>query len=150
MDSIVYKQHALTVDEYLSIESKMEDMDKTSREQAQKALSNHICSVAALKNNEIIGIGRLIGDSAIYWCLLDIWVLPEFQSKGIGRNIVNWLLQYIRDNSIKGTSISVFLMSSKGKEGFYQKLGFRCRPHEYEGSGMELEIDIDCNKGECK
>ncbi|MCL2050629.1 MAG: GNAT family N-acetyltransferase [Lachnospiraceae bacterium] len=138
-----YKQHTLTVDEYLSIESQMDDMDTTSREQARKSLSNHISSVAAFDGDEIIGIGRLIGDAAIYWCLVDIWVLPEYQGKGIGRKIVNWLIQYVKDNSIKGTSVSVFLMSAHGKEGFYEKLGFRCRPHEYEGPGMELELDIE-------
>ena len=139
---IVYKNHSLTVDEYLSIENKMIDMDETSREQAEKSLSHHICSVAAFKGSEIVGIGRLIGDAAIYWCLIDIWVLPEYQGKGIGRHIVEWLIQYIKENSIKSTSISIFLMSAHGKEGFYEKLGFRCRPHEYEGSGMEMEIDI--------
>jgi len=70
---VVYKEHALTVDEYLSIENRMEDMDTTSREQAEKSLSHHLCSVAAFKDNEIIGIGRLIGDDSIYWCLVDIW-----------------------------------------------------------------------------
>lgn len=139
---IVYKDHTLTVDEFLSIESKMEGMDTTSREQAEKSLSHHLCSVAAFVGNEIVGIGRLIGDAAIYWCLVDIWVLPEYQGKGVGRNIVNRLLDYIRDNSIKGTSISVFLMCAQGKEGFYEKLGFRCRPHKYEGSGMEMEMTI--------
>jgi len=139
---ITYKENTLTVDEYLSIESRMEDMDATTREQAEKSLSHHLCCVCAFEDNEIIGIGRLIGDASIYWCLVDIWVLPRFQGKGIGRNIVNKLLQHIKDNSIKGTSISVFLMCAKNKEGFYEKLGFRCRPHEYEGSGMELELDI--------
>jgi len=52
------------------------------------------------------------------------------------------LIQYVNENSIKETSVSVFLMSAHGKEGFYEKLGFRCRPHEHEGSGMELELDI--------
>ena len=140
---IVYKKHTLTTDEFLSIESSMDNVDTTSREQAEKSLSHQICSVAAFSGNDIIGIGRLIGDASIYWCLVDIWVLPEHRGKGIGRNIVSWLLKYVKDSSIKGTSVSVFLMSAKGKEGFYEKLGFRRRPHEYEGSGMEMEIDIE-------
>ena len=70
-------------------------------------------------------------------------MLPEYQGNGVGSRIVNWLIQYAKDSSIKGTSISVFLMSAKGKEGFYEKLGFRRRPHEYEGAGMEMEIDLE-------
>jgi len=140
--NIIYKENALTVDEYLSIESRMDDMDTTTREQAEKSFSHHICSISAFENDELVGIGRLIGDASIYWCLVDIWVLPEHQGKGVGFGIVSKLLQYVKNNGIKGTSVSVFLMCAHGKEGFYEKLGFRCRPHEYEGSGMELEMDI--------
>ena len=140
---IIYKEHKLTADEFLSIESRMDDMDETTREQAEKALSNQICSVAAFDGNEIIGIGRLIGDAAIYWILTEIWVLPEYQNKGIGRQIVNWLLQYIKDNGVKGSYAAVFLMCAKDKEGFYEKLGFNCRPNEWEGAGMEMEIFIE-------
>ena len=141
--NIICKEHKLSTDEFLSIESQMDDMDETSIEQAEKALANQICSVAAFNGNEIVGIGRLLGDASIYWILTDIWVLPEYQGKGIGRQIVNRLIQYVIDNSIKKTSVSVFLMSAQGKEGFYEKLGFRRRPHEYEGAGMELELDIE-------
>jgi GNAT superfamily N-acetyltransferase len=81
-------------------------------------LSHHIYSVSAFDDDEIIGIGRLIGDASIYWCLVDIWVLPNYQGKGIGSGIVNKLLQYIKLNAIKGTSLSVFLMCAQGKEGF--------------------------------
>ena len=92
--------------------------------------------------DEIIGMGKLIGDNAIFWCLVDVWVLPEHQGRGIGKNIVDRLVQYAKDNSIPGTSISVFLMAAKGKEGFYEKCGFLRRPHSWEGSGMEMEIDL--------
>ena len=140
---IVCKEHKLTADEFLSIENKMEGMEETTREQAKKALSNQICSVAAFKENEIVGIGRLIGDASIYWILTEIWVLPEYQGRGIGSKIVNWLLQYIRDNVVKGSYAAVFLMCAKDKENFYEKLGFKCRPNEWEGPGMEMEIYIE-------
>jgi GNAT superfamily N-acetyltransferase len=140
---IIYKEYKLTVDEFLSIEKRMDGNDETTREQAEKALANQICSVAAFYGDDIIGIGRLIGDASIYWILTEIWVLPEFQLKGIGKQIVKWLLQYIRDNGVKCSYAAVFLMCAKDKEGFYEKLGFNCRPNEYEGSGMEMEIYIE-------
>lgn len=87
--NIIYKEHNLTADEFLEIECQMQDMDTTLPEQAEKALSHQICSVAAFSENKIVGIGRLIGDKSIYWILTDIWVLPEYQRKGIGREIVN-------------------------------------------------------------
>jgi len=53
------------------------------------------------------------------------------------------LLAYIKLNSISGTEVSVCLMCVHGKERFYEKFGFRRCPHEYEGSGMELEMVIE-------
>ena len=141
--NIIYREHKLTVDEFLSIESRIDGMDETTREQAEKALANQICSIAAFDGNEIVGIGRLIGDAAIWWILSEIWVLPEYQRKGIGRQMVNWLLQYIKENGVKGSYAAVILMCAKDKEGFYEKLGFNRRPNEWEGAGMEMEIYIE-------
>ena len=139
---IVYKEYFLSADEYILFADKMGETDGTTKEQAEKSLANHCCCIAAFMCDDIIGIGRLIGDTAIFWCLVDIWVLPEYQGKGIGKGIVNKLVQYAKDNSIPGTSISVFLMAAKDKEGFYEKCGFLRRPHGWEGAGMEMEIDL--------
>ena len=69
-------------------------------------------------------------------------MLPQYQGKGIGKNMVERIIQYVKDASIPGTSVSLSLMCAKGREGFYEKMGFLKHPHEWEGAGMELEIDI--------
>ena len=56
--------------------------------------------------------------------------------------IVEKLLDYIKDNSIPNSRVTVGLMAAKGKEEFYQKLGFRIRPNEEEGNGMMINIQI--------
>ena len=43
---------------------------------------------------------------------------------------------------LPGTSVSLCLMCAKGKEGFYEKLGSFRRPCEWEGAGMEMEIEL--------
>lgn len=140
--NIDYKENILTADDYISFERKMGD-PLTSKEQAERSLAHQLFSIAALKDNEIVGIARLIGDAAIFWYINDVWVLPEYQGRGIGSNMVKMLIQYVKQNSIPGTSVSLCLMSAKGKEGFYEKLGFFRRPHDWEGAGMEMEIDIE-------
>ena len=112
-------------------------------EQLEKSLNNTMFNVVSVKDNEIIGMGRLIGDGAIYWYINDVYILTEYQRLGIGAQIVKRLLQYVKENSISGTSVSICLMCAQGKEKFYENLGFRIRPHEYEGAGMELEMDVD-------
>ena len=91
---------------------------------ARKALQNGIINVSAIYNGELIGMGRLIGDGAMYWYLQEIIVLPQFQGKGIGTMIVNHLIDYAKANSISGEFTTIGGVSAKGKEPFYEKMGF--------------------------
>ena len=66
----------------------------------------------------LIGFGRAISDGAYQAAVYDCAVLPEFQGKGIEKMIMNNILSRLPD-------CNVILYASPGKEGFYQKLGFR-------------------------
>ncbi|MDE7266484.1 MAG: GNAT family N-acetyltransferase [Lachnospiraceae bacterium] len=107
-------------------------------EQVEKALANDLFDVSVVYNGEVIGMGRLVGDGALYWYLQEIIVLPEYQGQGLGRKIVNRLLEYIKETALPGTKVEVGLTSVKGKEPFYEKLGFTCG-----SSGMQKRMEID-------
>jgi len=139
---IKYYENILTADDYLALESKVGDAI-TSKEQASRAIENQLFSMTAKRGGEVIGSARLVGDGAIYYYINDVWVLPEFQGKGIGTKLVEGLIKHVKATSIRSTSVCICLMSAKGKEGFYEKLGFLQRPHDWEGAGMEMELDID-------
>ena len=93
-------------------------------EHARKALQNGLLNVSAVKDGKLIGMGRLVGDGAMYWYLQEIIVLPEYQGLGIGTMIVDHLVDYAVKNSSTGKFTTIGGVSVKGKEGFYQKLGF--------------------------
>ncbi|MBR2950657.1 MAG: GNAT family N-acetyltransferase [Lachnospiraceae bacterium] len=93
-------------------------------DQVEKALKNNLFDVIAVYNDEVIGMGRLVGDGVMYWYLQEIIVLPEFQGKGIGTRIVNRLLGYIEENTTPGTFVSVGLTAAAGKDTFYEQFGF--------------------------
>ena len=93
-------------------------------EQVEKALKNNLFDVTAVYNGEVIGMGRLVGDGVMYWYLQEIIVLPQFQGKGIGTEIVNRLLEYIEENTTPGTFASVGLTAAAGKDTFYERFGF--------------------------
>lgn len=139
---IVYKDNILSADDVLLFQQKM-NWNIDPKEQWEKSLANTVYSVVAIRGDEIIAMGRLLGDTSIYWYINDVFILSKYQGQGFGREIISRLLAYVRKNSLPGTEVSVCLMCAKGKEGFYEKLGFRCRPNEYEGSGMDLEMTID-------
>ena len=51
-------------------------------EHAKKALANGLMNVSAYYQGKLIGMGRLVGDGAMYWYLQEIIVLPEYQKQG--------------------------------------------------------------------
>jgi aralkylamine N-acetyltransferase len=73
---------------------------------------------AAPEIGRIVGAGRAITDGILFALILDVVVLPEFQGKGIGRRI----MQFLADRSRAG---NILLHAVPGKEGFYRKLGYR-------------------------
>lgn len=107
-------------------------------EQVEKALNNGLFNVSAVCGGKVVGMGRLVGDGAMYWYLQEIIVLPEYQGKGIGKSIVNRLIEHIKSTAVPGTKIEVGLTAAKGKEPFYEKLGFHTG-----SSGMKKWIEID-------
>lgn len=106
-------------------------------EHARKALQNSLINVSAIYNGELVGMGRLVGDGAMYWYLQEIIILPQFQRKGIGTMIVNHLVDYARENSTTGKFTTIGGVSAKGKEPFYEKIGF-----EVISNGIKKMIEI--------
>ena len=46
--------------------------------QVEKALKNGLFHVSAVCDGKVVGMGRLVGDGAMYWYLQEIVVSPEY------------------------------------------------------------------------
>lgn len=84
-----------------------------------------------------------VGDGAMYWYLQEIVVHPDYQGKGIGKSIVNRLIEHVKSTAIPGSQVTIGLSAAKGKDAFYEKFGFVSRPTESCGPGMEKRLTID-------
>jgi len=84
----------------------------------RKAFEASHTTVFVYHAGRLIGFGRAISDGAYQAAIYDCAVLPEFQGKGIGKIILKSILSRI-------SNCNVILYATPGKEGFYQKLGFR-------------------------
>ena len=84
----------------------------------RKAFEASYTTVFVYHADRLIGFGRAISDGEYQAAVYDCAVQPEFQGKGIGAKIMDSILQWI-------SHCNVILYASPGKEGFYQKLGFR-------------------------
>ena len=123
-----------TVKEYCTLRESVE-WPAIEEKLVTQALANSLYAVVVEDDlGQVLGMGRIVGDNAIYLHIQDVIVHPEFQKKGIGRLVMNELMQYVEQAGGKNTNIG--LMSSTGREKFYEAFGFIQRPGEKFGSGM--------------
>ena len=133
-----YQENVLCYEDYCRLRESV-GWTNFSKEQTQAALSNSLYTVAVFENSQAVGMGRLIGDG-MYLVIADIVVNPVYQGKGIGSKIVSMLIEYTTKELPDGGRTSIQLISEKGKEPFYEKLGFRRIPNDFCGSGMKMVI----------
>ena len=137
-----YEENLLRYDEYDRIRDSV-GWAHFSEEQAQRALNNSLFTIAARDGGRTVGMGRLLGDG-LYYVVVDVAVIPEYQGQGIGGEILARLLAYSESNIPIGGRASVQLIAEKGKEAFYEKFGFKKIPHEHCGTGMRKILRRVC------
>ena len=102
----------------------------------EKALPNTLYCVCAYCGEQLVGMARIIGDRGMVYYIQDVIVIPEYQRQGIGTQMMDAIMGYIRLHASQNTIIG--LMSAVGKEAFYEKYGFMVRPTEKYGAGMTM------------
>ena len=108
-------------------------------EASTTSLANALFSVCLIKEGELIGIGRIIGDGGLFFYIQDLIVREDQRRKGYCNMIMEELLAYLRKNVRKGAFVALF--SAKNVEGLYEKYGFIERPNENFGAGMFLPFE---------
>jgi aralkylamine N-acetyltransferase len=87
-------------------------------EKVQSAFQKSYKVVTAWDGDKLIGSCRMLSDGICYGTVYDVAVLPDYQKKGIGKGLINSLLE-------GEEQIPILLTSTFGNEDFYRKLGFR-------------------------
>jgi ribosomal protein S18 acetylase RimI-like enzyme len=105
-------------------------------EAARIGLANSVYAVRVEIGGEVVGIGRIVGDGALFFEVVDIAVVPEHQGKGLGARVMDALMSYLRSNARPGAFVG--LVADPGVCGFYERYGFEVRPEE--SPGMSLVI----------
>ena len=105
--------------------------------QVEMALKQDLFSVVVSKEGATVGMGRVIGDGAIYFYIQDVIVHPEYRGMGVGK----LLMLAIEDYLTKTIEYYAFvgLMAAKGVEGFYKSFGYDKRQPDSPGMYKILE-----------
>jgi len=67
-------------------------------------------------------MGRVIGDGGWYFHIVDMAVLPEHQRRGLGRAVLDYLLEQIRRRAPRGAYVS--LLADPPGRHLYTRSGF--------------------------
>ena len=107
-----------------------------SDRQVENVLKNTPYFVVALSDGKTIGLARVLTDYGNIYFIADVIVLPQYHGQGLGRLLMERVLDSIKSTVEPGETVQIHLMSVKDREGFYEKFGFRRRPDEEFGHGM--------------
>lgn len=130
------KEEIPGIRDYIDIRLKA-GLSRKSEEAASMGLPNSLYGVVAYCDNQPIAIGRIIGDGGCFFEITDMAVVPEHQKKGVGKMIMEALVNYLHENAPKTAYVS--LMADHGTPDFYAKFGFTTSELP-ESSGMYMRI----------
>ena len=93
MNNIKYIKRLPTVKEFIILR-KYVGWGNISESSTEKTLKNSLFSVCVEDNNEIIGMGRVIGDDYLYFYIQDIIVHENYRRQGIATKIMEIIMAH--------------------------------------------------------
>lgn len=133
----------LTFEEYKMLRNTT-TWTKLTDKQIEKLIEHSTFKVRATADGKTVGMGRVLFDFGYNSLITDIVVDPTYQGKGIGKLIVENLIQFVKNESSDNEYLQFNLLAAPGKSGFYEKLGFVKRDKS-NGYGMNLRLNEKIN-----
>lgn len=99
-------------------------------------LPNTYCAVQVKHDGRAIGMGRVIGDGALFFQVVDIAVEPAHQGKGLGKAIMASLMEQLRARAPSGAYVS--LLADGEAHRLYAQFGFQLTAPASVGMAMKL------------
>ena len=93
-----------------------------SSSSADAGLPNSVFAVCIRHADGTVGMGRIIGDGALFLHVVDVAVDPRHQGRGLGKSIVASLLAYIGRTAPAEAYVS--LMANGEAYRLYEQFGF--------------------------
>lgn len=122
-----------SIEDFINIRQKV-GWGEIEKDLASRSLINSLFHVTIYHEYHLIGMGRVVGDGAMYFYIQDVIVDPNHQNQGVGKILMGQIEKYLQEAAGKGATIG--LLSAKGKEDFYSQYGYIQRPNATLGNGM--------------
>ena len=85
----------------------------------ERSIANSICFGVYAAGRQI-GFARVITDRAVFAYLADVFIVLEFQRRGIGKALMKTILEH---PDVQG--LRLFLLRTRDAHGLYRQFGFR-------------------------
>lgn len=121
-------EHAVNADDFVRLRL-ITGLTPRPLEAAKQALPNSLYGVHICVAERTIAMGRVVGDGALNFDIVDVAVDPEFQGQGFGRLIMQSIMDYLDKTAFKGAYIT--LMADV--PALYTKFGFKLSRPASEG-----------------
>ncbi|KOY17642.1 GNAT family N-acetyltransferase [Paenibacillus xylanivorans] len=130
MDQINIEHTPPSAAEYLALR-KSAGLSAMSQEGAEIGLPNSLFAVCLREENEIVGMGRVIGDGGCFFQVVDIAVRPDQQGRGYGKLIMSEIMNYLREHVPARGLVS--LLADVPADRLYAQFGFAYTSPKSEG-----------------
>ncbi|MNJ35028.1 ribosomal-protein-alanine N-acetyltransferase [compost metagenome] len=99
-------------------------------------LGNSLFAVTLYAGEELIGMGRVVGDGGCFFQIVDIAVRPDYQGQGLGKAIMEELMNYLQEEAPSDAYVS--LIADQPADKLYLKYGFQYTAPESLGMYMRI------------
>ncbi|NIF34047.1 GNAT family N-acetyltransferase [Enterobacter sp. Cy-643] len=101
-------------------------------EAARKGLPGSCYGVHIEYFGRVVGMGRIVGDGALNFEIVDIAVDPDYQGQGLGRAVMESLMAWLEQHAPDGAYITLVADVPE----LYEKFGFKSVRPESEGMAL--------------
>jgi len=108
-----------------------------SAEGAREGLRASWCSVCVRVADELIGMGRVVGDGGLFLFVVDIAVTPAWQRRGLGRRIMQALMEQVHARAQSRTMVG--LIAEGIAYRLYEQFGFKLVAPVAQGMVLRIE-----------
>ena len=129
------QENNLTYEEYIDIINTV-GWKIPSKRLLENSLKNSMTTKYVI-GNETVGMARLITDGGYIGLIADVIVKPNYQGQGIGKKLINNLLDRAKSTLEEDESMMIELLAADGKTEFYKKFGFKDKKEVVE-AGMYM------------
>ena len=133
MDGLVLSESVPAPARYIALRKAMGwgEIDLAAAERTLAAASFTVC---LHRDDELLGLARVMGDGALYFFLADLIVAPEARGGGHGDRLMQAVVDYFDRAAKPGATIT--LVPMQHREALYERFGFVRCPDGPFGRGM--------------